>query len=288
MKKIISIILGIMLMLSMSVTSFAYDYVKEPTTSKVEDVKIPTVQVIVEYDKDNSSAEAISFNNKDYVKEDANPLTAPTGRIFKFKVTLKNDASRIIVAADVLSDFDIKFYDKESGKNLDLYDGKDAGFKQNLSNSAIDPRENKEDPILSRTFDYTAYVITDKPVKIEITSNGETTGLIGPSTGANWKFIVVDDDQFVEEDTSTSTDTSTPSEPEVTEKEETSTSTTQPSTNAPEVTNPVTPETEEPSKAPADVDDTIPDTGATVPFAAIGTLVTSAITALVAKKKKEN
>jgi hypothetical protein len=41
-------------------------------------------------------------------------------------------------------------------------------------------------------------------------------------------------------------------------------------------------------KAPADVDDTIPDTGATVPFAAIGTLVTSAITALVAKKKKEN
>ena len=290
MKKIISIILGILLMFSMSVTSFAYDYVKEPTTSKVETVKIPTVQVIVEYDKDNSSAEAISFNNKDYVKEDANPLTAPSGRIFKFKVTLKNDASRIIVAEDVLSDFDIKFYDKESGKSLDLYDGKDAGFKQNLSNSAIDPRENKEDPIPSRSFDYTAYVITDKSVKIEITSNGETTGLIGPSTGANWKFIVVDDDQFVEEDT-ISTTTPETTIPDTSNEDTTTDDTTTTTQPTPEVTNPVvdTPAVDTtPEKEPADVDPEIPDTGATVPFAAIGTLVTSAITALVAKKKKEN
>jgi hypothetical protein len=284
MKKIISIILGILLMFSMSVTSFA-GFVREDdttTTTVVETTKAPdpeSFSISVSYELSSKDKEAlVTVEDKD------NSLISYTGRKCTFTITVKNNTNTAISGA-IINDFEPIFTDKD-GNVITIYNAKGSGFigEKTPEKIGIDSEGGEA------KFTYVAYIATTKSVK-DITINvfGETDILDVNNKTKTLKFVWKIDDGIIEpeEDTSAPSE-SEPTEPDVTEKEETSTSTTQPSTDAPEVTNPTTPETEKPSKAPADVDDTIPDTGATVPFAAIGTFVTSAITALVAKKKKEN
>lgn len=283
MKKIISIILGILLMFSMSVTSFAA-MVPVPETTASTTVEGPSGIVTIVTDLKDPVA--------------ANSSTEFITKI-PMSVKITNDTTSNIALNDINISVVINTPDtKNPGEYIAIETTGEWSEKEDF----VINKDNKQVEVT-----YTLTAKYNQEVLKEATSNNknlyviminekvnvacihgtisEDGKMIANGAPISWAFNIKTE---ADEDTSTSTDTSTPSEPEVTEKEETSTSTTQPSTNAPEVTNPVTPETEEPSKAPADVDDTIPDTGATIPFAAIGTLVTSAITALVAKKKKEN
>lgn len=287
MKKIISIILGILLMFSMSITSFA-TLVAEPTTSTSTSEVAKPENVIV----------SVDFGNETFTEANTGSTFLSTG---KLRVKITNNLSKAIMLSDISIDitgkcpkFDGDTIVKEDEKTV--YDTFAVSI-DNVSKES-DYIINKGDQNLEVVYDlnivYNASLLNKVPAEtiFTIIINNVSKDIDVKDPWTTWTFVE-EVKADTDEDTSDSTDTSTPSEPEstepeVTDKEETSTSTTQPSTSTPEVTNPVTPETEEPSKAPADVDDTIPDTGATVPFAAIGTLVTSAITALVAKKKKEN
>lgn len=272
MKKIISIILGIMLMFTMNVTSFA---------GFVEDVSTTTVTTEAPVIEKLNIKVTAKIDAAGTIPAEEGSLVTYTGRKCTFTIAVTNNTTTSMSGA-IINDFSPSFTDKKTNAALEVYDVKGDGFGDKIpAETGISKGETKE-------FTYVAYIATADKVNVSVTCLGVTKTFEVTSKAVSLDFVWKIDEEVTEEDTSTSTDTSTPSEPEATEKEETSTSTTQPSTNAPEVTNPVIPETEEPSKAPADVDDTIPDTGATVPFAAIGTLVTSAITALVAKKKKEN
>ena len=280
MKKIISIILGIMLMFAMSVTSFA-GLVAEPTTSANTEVVEPENVII-----------GVDFTSHDFVSMNTASafLTAA-----KLHVTIDNNLNKAISLSDIVIDVAVKTPAKnDKNEPIKTEDGKPVYDTPAVSIDGISLDSDyvinkKTDKVIDVYYDliinYDSKRLTEEAI-FTISINGiEKENITVTSPWIYWTFV----EEIEVEDTTPST----PSEPESTEKEETSTDAstnapTQAPTEVPEVTNPVTPETEEPSKAPADVDDTIPDTGATVPFAAIGTLVTSAITALVAKKKKEN
>lgn len=287
MKKIISIILGIMLMFAMSVTSFAA-LVAEPTTVATSTEAAEPENVIV----------SVDFQGETFTPMNTSSTFLSAG---KLHVKIENNLNKAISLSDISIDVAVKCPQYKNGEKV-LKDGEVVYDTPAVS---IDGVSRDSDYVINKKADevsvfydliinYNADLLNKEAI-FTISVNGVAKEDITVKTPwEKWIFVesaIVEDDTTEKEESESATQPSTPSEPEVTEKEETSTDTTaptQPSTDIPEVTNPVTPETEEPSKAPADVDDTIPDTGATVPFAAIGTLVTSAITALVAKKKKEN
>ena len=265
MKKIISIILGIMLMFTMSVTSFAGFVEDVPTTTTTTEAPV--------IEKLNIKVTA-KIDAPDKIPAEAGSLVIYTGRKCTFTIAVTNNTTTSMSGA-IINDFAPSFTDKKTGAALAIYDVKGDGFVGDKT-----PAETGIDKGETKTFEYVAYIATADKVNVSVTCLGVTKTFEVTSKAVSLDFVWKIDEEITEDDTTTSTTPSTPSEPEPTEKEETLTDAP---TEAPEVTNPV----EDDYVAPP-VDDTIPDTGATVPFAAIGTLVTSAITALVAKKKKEN
>lgn len=257
MKKIISIILGIMLMFAMSVTSFA---AKAPAV----DPETITVSVVCS-DADHT----------------VDPLGNPSNdMIYEFTTTISNDTKKNInmneftIALILIND---KTYDTVGSINLSLAD--------KWINAQYDKDPTTPAPAEKTTN--TVRVSYDEPTSVDIKAYINSELAEGMITSVKEGEITITFDvtpKAATPDAPTQAPTEAPTEaPTQAPTEAPTNAPTQAPTEAPEVTNPV----EDDYVAPP-VDDTIPDTGATVPFAAIGTLVTSAITALVAKKKKEN
>lgn len=245
MKKIISIILGIMLMFAMSVTSFA---AKAPAV----DPETITVSVVCS-DADHT----------------VDPLGNPSNdMIYEFTTTISNDTKKNInmneftIALILIND---KTYDTVGSINLSLAD--------KWINAQYDKDPTTPAPAEKTTN--TVRVSYDEPTSVDIKAYINSELAEGMITSVKEGEITITFDVTPK--------AATPDAPTQAPTEAPTNAPTQAPTEAPEVTNPV----EDDYVAPP-VDDTIPDTGATVPFAAIGTLVTSAITAFVAKKKKEN
>ena len=326
MKKIISIILGILLMFSMSVTSFAA-WVNVPaaeeTTTKVVEVKTDfatssfvkastdtavltkgklTIKIDNKSDssiqlsdltigitatspklKANAETEATSTDAKKYVldldKEGNiqyfNPIVSIDGWshdsdfvITKYSEDTNSDTATIVCDIYVVYDCDKLTYegtDKKAGDCATVFTITINGISQNTTFNTLPGREDKVEG------GWLTWELIPAPV-VDTTPDASNPA--------------------EDEDTSTEdTDVTPPAD----DKEDDITPPADEDVNTPDTdkgdenVNVETPdEKDEPADDPAPVDPEIPDTGATVPFAAIGTLVTSAITALVAKKKKEN
>ena len=267
MKKIISIILGIMLMLSMSVTSFAAIAAKP-------------------------DPEVIEFA---VTCVDATPATDSFGNpshdmiyTFSTKVTNKTKQDIPLDAFNVALIFiNDKTYETIDAANFTL---NDTEIDEAYNLYAVDKEWSAADEaIVSKTVTNQIRMSYDKAttVDIKVLVNGEVaddnTDMIRSTNDGGVKISIDMTPKSTPDAPTTETTTDAPTE-----------APTQAPTEAPTESKPAdTTTTTRPAdttteKAPADVDYEIPDTGATVPFAAIGTLVTSAITALVAKKKKEN
>lgn len=274
MKKIISIILGILLMFSMSVTSFA---------GFVEDVSTTTVTTEAPVIEKLNIKVTAKIDAAGTIPAEEGSLVTYTGRKCTFTIAVTNNTTTSMSGA-IINDFAPSFTDKKTGAALTIYDVKGDGFGDNSpAETGISKGETKE-------FTYVAYIATADKVNVSVTCLGVTKTFEVTSKAVSLDFVWKIDEEITEDDT-TSTTTPETTIPDTSDEDTTTDDTTTTTQPAPEVTDPVvdTPEVDTtPEKEPADVDDIIPDTGATVPFAAIGTLVTSAITALVAKKKKEN
>lgn len=283
MKKIISIILGILLMFSMSITSFAAMVpVPETTASTIVEGPSGIVTIVTDLKDPVAANSSTEFITK-----------------IPMSVKITNDTTSNISLSDINISVVINTPDTENpGEYIAIETTGEWSEKEDF----VINKDNKQvEVIYTLTAKYNQAILAEKTSnnenlyvimindKVNVacihgTISGEDGKMIANGAPISWAFNIKTE---VDEDTSTSTDTSAPSEPEATDKEETSTSTTQPSIDTPEVTNPATPETEEPSKAPADVDDYIPDTGAATPIGAIGTLIGSAVAAVIAKKRKK-
>jgi hypothetical protein len=271
MKKIISIILAIIAIFAMSVNAFAFTSMPE----KKEPEATPYVSVMASLEDDYTPMGApVIFEKYEnpFAEKDEEKIVSIEGRIFKIKFSIYNSTKDVVYVDDVLEGFGLSVINANTEKNIDCWTkAKDTGFgTQDLTKMAINPANGIE-------VIYKIYAITDKAVTINVSyedtvKNVETTPV----------FMLINDVPATPDTPTTETTTeSTTKAPE--------TSTEAPTESKPADTTTTTkPADTTTEKAPADVDPEIPDTGATVPFAAIGTLVTSAITALVAKKKKEN
>lgn len=261
MKKIISIILGIMLMFAMSVNSFA----ATDTFVKNE----PDYTVTVNADR---------YAELD--KSDASETGEVYYKGYKFIVNVSNFTDTNVAAQDFK--LSVNAYNSKTKTPYDIK----AVTIVNVDNDGIAYASDKGDGAYivfarvncSSTIDlYFTIAIDDEPAQVVTHFDAEkdeaTFDLVKKATTPNEPAT-----ETTTESTTKAPETSTEA-PTESKPADTTTTTT------PVVTRPADTTTE---KAPADVDPEIPDTGATVPFAAIGTLVTSAITALVAKKKKEN
>lgn len=258
MKKIISIILGVLLMFAMSVTSFA----ATDTFVKTE----PDYTVTVNADR-----------YADLDKSDASETGEVYYKGYKFIVNVSNFTDTNVKAQDF--ELSVNAYNSKTKTPYDIkavtivnVDDDGTAYASNKGDGAyiVFARVN-----CSSTIDlYFTIAINDEPAQVVTHFDADEDEA---------KFDLVKEAATPDTPT-TETTTDAPTEaPTQAPTEAPTEAPTQAPIKAPEVTDSV----EDDYVAPP-VDDTIPDTGATVPFAAIGTLVTSAITALVAKKKKEN
>lgn len=278
MKKIISIILGIMLMFAMSVTSFA-------AKTDVITPNPETITFIVSCTDATPAKDAEGKNLNDMIyefttvvvnqtKSNINMSDYPVALVFINDKTYENiDAVNIDLAdkwinSNYQKDWADKDYDNDTDPlTVGVFDTSINKVRMNYDEATtvdirvyVDGKSAKEDSMMIRTLDDSVVITLD--VTPKATPDAPTT--------------------------ETTTDAPTTTEAPTTSKPA-DTTTEAPTTEAPvDTTVPTARPSVPTTNAPADVDPEIPDTGATVPFAAIGTLVTSAITALVAKKKKEN
>ena len=309
MKKIISIILGILLMFSMSVNSFAA-WVNVPAaeeaTTKVVEVK---TDFAVNSFKDASTDTAVLTKGKLTIKIDNKSdssiqLSDLTIDIKATSPKLKADGEKFVLDLD--KENNIQYFNPVVSIDGWSHDS-DFVITKYSEDTNSDTATIECDIYVVYNCEKLTYEGTDKKAGDCATVFTITINGIAQNTTFNtisgredkieggwltWELIpapVVD----------TTPDTSTPAEDEDTSTEDTDTTppadedvNTPDSDKGDEDVNVETPDVndgkDEPADDPAPVDPEIPDTGATVPFAAIGTLVTSAITALVAKKKKEN
>lgn len=302
MKKIIAIILGVLMLFSMSVTSFAA-FVEETTTKVVETttaapVKAEKLEVVV----------SAKIDPKAPLEKEENSLVTYEGRKCTFEITVKNNTSSSMSGA-IISNFSPSFTDKKTGAALNVYTTKDSGFDKDPGKTGISSEK-------SATFTYIAYVATAEKVNITVHCLGATKTFEVTSKPVTFNFVWQVDEDITEEDSSvTETTTEAPSKSETTTvAPETTTEAPvvdEESTEAPVTTtepieknelttgdNVITtnkaddkvPSPTAPTYSDTDndyVEPEIPDTGiSAAPFGAAGALVVSSITALIAKKRK--
>ena len=278
MKKIISIILGIMLMFAMSVTSFAAK----------TDVITPNPETITFY---VSCIDAVNAKDAEGKSLDDMIYTFSTVAVNQTKSNI--NLSDYPVALIFIND---KTYETIDGVNVELAD---KWINANYQKVWADKDESNDwsdefTPALVSggttnkvRMDYEDKTTVDIKVLVNGKAPEDDTAMI--KTVGDTVVITLDVTPKAATPDAPTTETTTESTTKAPE-----TSTEAPTESKPaDTTTTTTPVVTRPAEttttnAPADVDPEIPDTGATVPFAAIGTLVTSAITALVAKKKKEN
>ena len=301
MKKIIAIILGVLMLFSMSVTSFAA-FVEETTTKVVETttaapVKAEKLEVVV----------SAKIDPKAPLEKEENSLVTYEGRKCTFEITVKNDTSSSMSGA-IISNFSPSFTDKKTGDALNVYTTKDSGFDKDPGKTGISSEK-------SATFTYIAYIATAEKVTITVHCLGASKTFEVTSKPVTFNFVWQVDEDTKEDSSVTETTTEAPSKsetttvaPETTTKapvaDEESTEapvTTTESAEKNELTtgdNVITtnkaddkvPSPTAPTYSDTDndyVEPEIPDTGiSAAPFGAAGALVVSSITALIAKKRK--
>ena len=275
MKKILSIILAIIAIFAMSITSFAgFSAVPETPT------------------KDYVKATIILVENKHEVFETHivdGKTTEVKGTSAQFVVKLENRTDTPIKWSDVMEDFEIVVKTKFKNGEIKEIDNFYSAPKWLEGGDALG---NYINPGTPWGHDFGMKILTQRNVWYEITLGGVTKTITVTEGKAD--FILTLDKETTTATTVTTTvvPTETTTVAPVETTTEVTTETTTETTTTTTTTAPTYVEDTEDAGGDdyveAPVDDTIPDTGATVPFAAIGTLVTSAITALVAKKKKEN
>jgi hypothetical protein len=192
MKKIISIILGIMLMLSMSITSFAAwapeTTTVAPTTEATTQAKVEKISITVDY----------AWTDNDAQVEDANdPLTSYKCRKCEFTITVKNDTNTPMSGA-VISAFEPVFTSTD-GKIIPLKNAVGSGFDKDKlpADTGISKGDSKE-------FTYVAYVGTTEKNVDFITVNvlGEEKTLRN-QVGGEFNFVWVIDEDITEDNTTT-------------------------------------------------------------------------------------
>lgn len=279
MKKIISIILGIMLMFAMSVNSFAVN---------INDEITPNPETIVFEIGCVKAVPAKDADGKDIVDDIIYTFETKVSNKTKSNINISNYPVALIFIND-------KTYETIDAANFNLADKWiNADYQKTWAdlNDTNDPEEKIPSATVKNTvrMDYDEATTVDIKVMIAGKTADVKTAMITTITAEGTYPVTITLDV---------TPKATPDAPTTETTTESTTKAPETSTEAPteskpaDTTTPTTPVVTRPAdttteKAPADVDPEIPDTGATVPFAAIGTLVTSAITALVAKKKKEN
>lgn len=273
MKKIISIILGIMLMFAMSVNSFAVN---------INDEITPNPETIVFEIGCVKAVPAKDADGKDIVDDIIYTFETKVSNKTKSNINISNYPVALIFIND-------KTYETIDVANFDLADKWiNANYQKtwadlNDTNDAEAPNATVKNTV---RMDYDEATTVDIKVMIAGKSADVKTAMITTITAEGTYPVTITLDVTPK--------AATPDAPTTETTTESTTKAPETSTEAPTESKPAdTTTTTKPAdttteKAPADVDPEIPDTGATVPFAAIGTLVTSAITALVAKKKKEN
>ena len=277
MKKIISIILGIMLMFAMSVNSFAVN---------INDEITPNPETIVFEIGCVKAVPAKDADGKDIVNNMIYTFETKVSNKTKSNINISNYPVALIFIND-------KTYETIDVANFDLADKWiNADYQKTWAdlNDANDPEEKIPSATVKNTvrMDYDEATTVDIKVMIAGKAADVKTAMITTLTaeGTYPVKITLDVTPKAAPPDAPTTETTTESTTKAPETSTEAPTESKPAdTTTPIVTRPADTTTE---KAPADVDPEIPDTGATVPFAAIGTLVTSAITALVAKKKKEN
>lgn len=270
MKKIISIILAIIAIFTMSITSFAAVTAETPADKYVS-------AVVILGDQTPTTFKSVVENGKEIEKVAGYETT--------FIIKLANKTDNPIKWEDVLGDFDIvvKTGKDDKVKTIDTFYG-----TPNWTEGG-DALGNYINPNTPWGHDFKMNIITDEDVDVwfEIVLGGKTQKIEAVGEMVEFKLIITEDIPSTE---ATPNEPSTEDEPEalppVNDKVEDDAETVDP-----------TPDTVIPSdkeEAPEDdyvapdVEVEIPDTGAAVPVGAIGTLIGSAVAAVIAKKKKEN
>jgi hypothetical protein len=277
MKKIISIILGIMLMFAMSVNSFAVNINDEITPNPETIVfEIGCVKAVPAKDADGKNLDDM---------------------IYTFRTRVSNKTKSNINISDypvALIFINDKTYETIDAANFNLADKWiNANYQKtwadlNNDNDAVAPSDIVENVV---RMNYDEATTVDIKVMIAGKTADVKTAMITTVTPNEYPVTITLDvtPKATPDAPTTETTTDAPTTEAPTTSKPADTTTEAPTTEAPvDTTVPTARPSAPTTNAPADVDPEIPDTGATVPFAAIGTLVTSAITALVAKKKKEN
>lgn len=297
MKKIIAIILGILMMFSMTMTSFAA-FVEE-TTTEATTVEETTTAVKEKLEVVVSA----TIDPKAPLEKEEGSLVTYEGRKCTFKITVKNDTSSSMSGA-IISNFSPSFTDKKTGAALNVYTTKDSGFDKDPAKTGISSGEPK-------TFTYIAYIATAEKVTITVHCLGASKTFEVTSKPVTFNFVWQVDEDTKEEpgvtETTTVVETTTIAPETTTEapvvNDESTTEaaeTTTESVEKNELTtgdNVITTEKADdkvpsPTAPTYDTDDDyvepeIPDTGiSAAPFGAAGALVVSSITALIAKKRK--
>lgn len=281
MKKIISIILGIMLMFAMSVTSFA---------ANINDEITPNPETIVFEIGCVKAVPAKDADGKDIVDDMIYTFETKVSNKTKSNINISNYPVALIFIND-------KTYETIDAANFNLADKWiNADYQKTWAdlNDANDPEEKIPSATVKNTvrMDYDEATTVDIKVMIAGKSADVKTAMITTITAEGTYPVTITLDvtpKATPDAPTTETTTDAPTTEAPTTSKPADTTTEAPTTEAPvDTTVPTVRPSVPTTNAPADVDPEIPDTGATVPFAAIGTLVTSAITALVAKKKKEN
>lgn len=261
MKKIISIIFAVLMVLSMSTAAFAGF-----TSVPKQEEKVKTITVAATLRKGYTPLDDIKTFESHKVgdKEDV-----VKGRIFEVDFTITNGTKETVSAKDVLTGFDISITETSSEKLVSQWEkAEDAGFNKDLKNVSVDPSETK-------TVTYKIYALTEKAVSIKVVYEGKALDVEGEN-GAVFELMAKED---TKEDTSVSTstkeDTSAKEDISVSTKEDTSASATETTKNDYTYNAPV--------------DDDIPDTGSSIiggGFAILGLAAVAA--AVISKKRKSN
>lgn len=276
MKKIISIILGIMLMFAMSVTSFA---------ANINDEITPNPETIVFEIGCVKAVPAKDADGKDIVDDMIYTFETKVSNKTKSNINISNYPVALIFIND-------KTYETIDVANFDLADKWiNANYHKtwadlNDDNDAAAPNDTVKNTV---RMDYDEATTVDIKVMIAGKTADDETAMIKTLNDKVVITLDVTPKAATPDAPATETTTDAPTTEAPTTSKPADTTTEAPTTEAPvDTTVPTVRPSVPTTNASADVDPEIPDTGATVPFAAIGTLVTSAITALVAKKKKEN
>ena len=287
------------MMFSMTMTSFAA-FVEE-TTTEATTVEETTTAV-------KEKLEVVVSAKIDGVaplEKEEGSLVTYEGRKCTFTITVKNNTNTSMSGA-IIGNFSPSFTDKKTGASLEVYSTKDSGFDKNPAKTGISSETSK-------TFTYIAYVATAEKVTITVHCLGASKTFEVTSKPVTFNFVWQVDEDITEEESSvtetttvvetttivdeTTTEAPVVNDESTTEAPETTTESVE--MNEPTASDNVTTTKKADDKVPSptaptysDTDDDyvepeIPDTGiSAAPFGAIGALVVSSVTALIAKKRK--